>query len=127
MVVWFVVIARARRARRSPQRPGDPEGALADATRVELLRRPPAIAFFALGAVVLAVTGAEALYADMGHFGRAPISRAWFFLVFPALILNYLGQGSLILDDPGAIENPFFLLCPTGPGCRWSSSPPSRR
>ncbi|MEK6230131.1 MAG: potassium transporter Kup, partial [Actinomycetota bacterium] len=69
-------------------------------------------AFLALGSVVLAVTGAEALYADMGHFGRPPIRRAWFFLVFPALTLNYMGQGSLILDSPKAIENPFFLLMP---------------
>jgi KUP system potassium uptake protein len=67
-------------------------------------------AFFSLAAVVLAVTGAEALYADMGHFGRGPITRAWLFLVFPACILNYLGQGALILSDPSAISNPFFLL-----------------
>jgi len=68
-------------------------------------------AFFSLAAVVLAVTGAEALYADMGHFGRAPITRAWIFLVFPACILNYMGQGALILSDPAkAISNPFFLL-----------------
>ncbi len=70
------------------------------------------IAFIALGSVVLAVTGAEALYADMGHFGRAPIRRAWFALVFPALTLNYLGQGALILRTPTAIDNPFFLLVP---------------
>ncbi len=70
------------------------------------------VAFLALGAVVLAVTGAEALYADMGHFGRPSITRAWFFLVFPALTLNYLGQGALILDSPEAIRNPFFLLMP---------------
>ena len=70
-------------------------------------------AFFALAAVVLAVTGAEALYADMGHFGRGPITRSWLFLVFPAVILNYLGQGALILGDPvHAISNPFFLLVP---------------
>jgi KUP system potassium uptake protein len=61
---------------------------------------------------VLAVTGAEALYADMGHFGRPAIKRAWFWLVFPALTLNYLGQGALILGSPAAIENPFFLLIP---------------
>ena len=68
-------------------------------------------AFFSLAAVVLAVTGAEALYADMGHFGRAPITRAWIFLVFPACILNYLGQGALVLSHPAtAISNPFFLL-----------------
>jgi KUP system potassium uptake protein len=69
-------------------------------------------AFLALGGVVLAVTGAEALYADMGHFGRAPIRRAWFFAVFPALTLNYLGQGALLVDDAGAAGNPFFLLIP---------------
>jgi KUP system potassium uptake protein len=70
------------------------------------------IAFFSLAAVVLAVTGAEALYADMGHFGRAPITRVWLILVFPACILSYLGQGALVLDDPGAIRSPFFLLVP---------------
>ena len=65
-----------------------------------------------LGAVFLAVTGAEALYADLGHFGRAPIQLAWFVLVFPALALNYLGQGALVLANPAAIKNPFFLLYP---------------
>ena len=68
--------------------------------------------FVALGAVVLAVTGTEALYADMGHFGSAPIRRAWLFFVMPALVLNYFGQGALILDDPAAIKNPFYLLAP---------------
>jgi KUP system potassium uptake protein len=70
------------------------------------------IAFVAMGAIVLAVTGAEALYADMGHFGRQPILRAWFFVVFPALVLNYLGQAALILHQPSAAANPFFLLVP---------------
>jgi KUP system potassium uptake protein len=70
------------------------------------------IAFFALAAVVLAVTGAEALYADMGHFGRPPITRAWLLLVFPACILSYMGQGALILDDTSNISSPFFLLVP---------------
>ena len=69
-------------------------------------------AFFSLTAVVLAVTGAEALYADMGHFGRAPITRVWLFLVFPACILSYMGQGALVLDDPSSITSPFFLLVP---------------
>jgi len=70
-------------------------------------------AFFSLAAVVLAVTGAEALYADLGHFGRAPISRAWFWIVFPACILSYMGQGALILAHPTtAISSPFFLLVP---------------
>ncbi|HEX8787204.1 MAG TPA: potassium transporter Kup [Telluria sp.] len=66
------------------------------------------IAFLALGAVVLAFTGAEALYADMGHFGKHPIRVAWFMIVFPALALNYLGQGALLITHPDAIENPFF-------------------
>ncbi|MBS1214446.1 MAG: trkD, partial [Proteobacteria bacterium] len=70
-------------------------------------------AFLALGAVVLAITGAEALYADMGHFGRNPIRVSWFVLVFPALIVNYLGQGALILRNPEAIQNPFYLLVPS--------------
>jgi KUP system potassium uptake protein len=68
--------------------------------------------FVVLGAVLLAFTGAEALYADMGHFGTAPIRIAWFGLVFPALVLNYLGQGALLIADPKALENPFFLLAP---------------
>lgn len=70
------------------------------------------IGFLALGSVVLAVTGAEALYADMGHFGTKPIRLAWFILVFPALILNYFGQGALLLSNPAAVRNPFFLLAP---------------
>ncbi len=68
--------------------------------------------FLALGAVVLAVTGAEALYADMGHFGKNPIRLAWLGLVFPALILNYFGQGALLLSDPSAVEHPFFHMVP---------------
>lgn len=68
--------------------------------------------FMALGAVVLALTGAEALYADMGHFGRPPITRAWFWFVLPALVLNYFGQGALLIHDPNAVRNPFYLLVP---------------
>lgn len=68
------------------------------------------IAFVTLGAVFLAVTGAEALYADLGHFGRQPIQLAWIWFIFPALVLNYLGQGALVLKDPSAIDNPFFKL-----------------
>jgi len=68
--------------------------------------------FLALGAVVLAVTGAEALYADMGHFGRKPIQLSWLLFVMPALLLNYLGQGALILRNPEAVQNPFYLLAP---------------
>jgi KUP system potassium uptake protein len=70
------------------------------------------VAFLALASVVLAVTGAEALYADMGHFGRPPIRRAWFALVLPALVLNYMGQGVLLLKEPDAAESPFYRLVP---------------
>ena len=79
---------------------------------VEFLFDNGGVAFLALGSVVLAVTGAEALYADMGHFGRPPIRRAWFALVLPALLLNYMGQGALLLSDPGASDSPFFRLVP---------------
>src|SRR6266568_1932614 len=74
--------------------------------------RSPGLMFLVLGAVFLAITGAEALYADMGHFGPAPIRLAWFGLVFPALMINYIGQGALVLRDPTAIKNPFYLLAP---------------
>ncbi|GBQ66497.1 potassium transporter Kup system [Ameyamaea chiangmaiensis NBRC 103196] len=76
------------------------------------------LSFLALGSVVLSVTGAEALYADMGHFGRQPIRYAWLFLVLPCLVLNYLGQGALIISHPAALSNPFFLLGP-----RWIQFP----
>lgn len=68
--------------------------------------------FWALGSVFLAVTGCEALYADMGHFGRAPIKLGWNWVVFPALVINYLGQGALLIQNPAAVENPFYLLAP---------------
>ena len=79
---------------------------------IEYFIANPTLGFFSLGAVVLALTGAEALYADMGHFGREPIKMAWIYLVFPALLLNYYGQGALLLVDSHAIENPFYLLAP---------------
>lgn len=79
---------------------------------IDFFQTSPWIAFVALGAVVLAVTGAEALYADMGHFGRFPIRLAWFGFVLPALILNYFGQGALILQHPDTVKNPFYLLAP---------------
>lgn len=72
----------------------------------------PLAAFFIMGAVVLTITGGEALYADMGHFGRNPIQLGWFFVALPCLVLNYAGQGALLLRDPAAIESPFFLLVP---------------
>ena len=72
----------------------------------------PGITFIILGAVVLCVTGGEALYADMGHFGKKPIRLAWFAIVMPALTLNYFGQGALLLDNPAAVKNPFFMMAP---------------
>ena len=73
----------------------------------------PAVAFVALGSVVLCVTGAEALYADMGHFGKRPIRIAWFGMAMPALVINYFGQGAMLLVDPGKVANPFFEMAPT--------------
>ena len=110
MVLWFLVLAVAG-AVTVVQFPAVLQGLLPTYAIAFAISRP-FIAFVAMGAVVLVITGAEALYADMGHFGRSPIRRAWFFLVFPALTLNYLGQAALILHDPGAKANPFFLLFP---------------
>ena len=83
-----------------------------------LVHAGPGIAFAVLGAAFLALTGAEAMYADMGHFGRLPIQLGWFAIVLPALMLNYFGQGGLLLADPHAVENPFYLLAP-----RWAHYP----
>jgi KUP system potassium uptake protein len=87
-------------------------GALSPAPGVKFLWAHGSMGFVVLGSVFLAVTGAEALYADMGHFGRRPIQAAWLFVVLPALVINYLGQGALILHDPATVENPFYLLAP---------------
>jgi KUP system potassium uptake protein len=111
MAVWFGVLAVVG-VSEIAKHPGVIRG-LSPLYGAEFFFDHGAVAFIALAAVVLAVTGAEALYADMGHFGRAPIRRAWFLLVFPALTLNYLAQGSLILRSPKAVENPFFLLVPS--------------
>ncbi len=111
MVLWFSVIAILG-IHGIAEHPSVLR-ALSPSYAVSFAAEEPVSAFFALAAVVLAVTGAEALYADMGHFGRPAITRAWLTLVFPACILSYLGQGALILGDPaGAIANPFFLLAP---------------
>ncbi|SEI00666.1 MULTISPECIES: potassium transporter Kup [unclassified Leifsonia] len=110
MVLWFTVLAVAGLVV-VVQSPAVLLG-LSPSYAVVFMIAHPGISFIALGAVVLVITGAEALYADMGHFGRSPIRRAWFFLVFPALTLNYLGQAALILRDPAARANPFFLLIP---------------
>ena len=110
MIVWFAVLAAAGIG----QLASDPAmlKALSPTYAIDFFTAHPKVTFISLGAIVLTITGAEALYADMGHFGRKPISRAWFFVVFPALTINYLGQGSLILEDASNISNPFFLLFP---------------
>ncbi len=110
MALWFTVLAAAG-INGICKNPAILR-ALSPTYAVAFIAEHGAIAFIALGAVVLAVTGAEALYADMGHFGRPPITRAWFLVVFPALTLNYLGQGAVILRTPSAAENPFFLIVP---------------
>ncbi|PRY48999.1 KUP system potassium uptake protein [Geodermatophilus tzadiensis] len=111
MFLWFAALAAAGLAEVVAQ-PGILRG-LSPSYAVRFAAGRPAVALVAMGAVVLAVTGAEALYADLGQFGRRPIRRAWFLLVFPALTLNYLGQAALVARDPTAREDPFFLLLPS--------------
>ena len=107
------LVRRHRRDRRARhRRPSRILNALSPTYALSFLVGHFPIAFFSLAAVVLAVTGAEALYADMGHFGRSPITRVWLILVFPACILSYLGQAALVLSHPGSIRSPFFLLVP---------------
>ena len=116
MALWFVVLA----ALGVIQIAHHPEVMLAVSPQyaIALCVTHKGLAFVALGAVVLCVTGAEALYADMGHFGPKPIRISWLFVVLPSLVLNYFGQGALMLSDPGAAENPFFLMAPA-----WSRLP----
>ncbi|MFJ1570329.1 potassium transporter Kup [Pseudomonas sp. NPDC088322] len=111
MVLWFAVLALLglHGIVQSPE----VIKALNPAWAVNFFVVHPGMGVAILGAVVLALTGAEALYADMGHFGRKPIARAWFILVLPALVLNYFGQGALLLQDPEAARNPFYLLAPS--------------
>jgi KUP system potassium uptake protein len=110
MVVWFVAIALPGLTHIA----GDPGilRAISPSYGASFLVHHGKIGLVTLGAVFLAVTGAEALYADLGHFGRRPIQTAWMILVLPSLALNYLGQGALVLSDPKALENPFFLMYP---------------
>jgi KUP system potassium uptake protein len=108
--LWFAVLALLGLAQ-IVQNPAV-LAAMSPAPALAFVAAHPLSAFIALGAVVLAVTGGEALYADMGHFGAKPIRFAWLFIVLPALVLNYFGQGALLLANPAAIENPFFLLAP---------------
>lgn len=110
MCIWFMVIAVAA----LPQIARHPQVLLAlnPLHAVSFMFHHGIIGFITLGAVFLAVTGAEALYADLGHFGKRPIQTAWLIIVLPSLALNYLGQGALLIADPKAIENPFFLMFP---------------
>jgi KUP system potassium uptake protein len=110
MVVWFLVIAACGISGIAAH----PQilAALSPSYALGFLVGNFGTAFFALAAVVLVITGAEALYADLGHFGRRPITAAWLMLVFPALILNYMGQGAILLDHPGGATGTFFLLVP---------------
>ncbi len=112
MALWFIAIAAAglHNIVRNPQvlLALDPRFAWT------FIVEQPQLAFVAAGAVFLCMTGAEALYADMGHFGPRPIRVGWFLIVLPALVLNYFGQGALVLLDPQAIRNPFYLLAPEG-------------
>jgi KUP system potassium uptake protein len=110
MCVWFVAIALLglRYIVREPQ----VLAALNPAHAIHFFHTHGRGAFIALGGVVLAVTGTEALYADMGHFGKTPIRVAWLYFVLPALLLNYFGQGALLLSDPSAVSSPFYLLVP---------------
>ena len=110
MVVWFVVIA-ALGAANIWMAPAILK-AINPAEAARFLIADPRISFVVIGAVFLALTGGEALYADMGHVGAAAIRRAWFGLVLPALLLNYFGQGALVLADPAAADNPFYKLAP---------------
>ncbi|RTF37810.1 low affinity potassium transporter Kup [Serratia marcescens] len=110
MLLWFIVLAvlGARSIISNPEvlQALNPKWAL------NFFMEYKKVSFFALGAVVLSITGVEALYADMGHFGKFPIRLAWFTVVLPSLVLNYFGQGALLLKNPEAIRNPFFLLAP---------------
>ncbi|QBF29088.1 potassium transporter Kup [Pseudomonas tructae] len=110
MVLWFSVLG-ALGIYGIVQRP-EVLLAMNPAWAVNFFIVHPGMGVAILGAVVLALTGAEALYADMGHFGRKPIARAWILLVLPGLVLNYFGQGALILGNPEAVRNPFYLLAP---------------
>lgn len=111
MTVWFAVLA----ALGVIQIAGEPGvlAALSPLSAVGFGADQPRLAFLALGAIFLVVTGSEALYADMGHFGKGPIQLGWFTLVFPALVLNYFGQGALLISDPAAVDNPFYRMAPS--------------
>lgn len=110
MIVWFTVLA-VLGGYHVLQDPGVVT-AMNPAHGIRLIGDEPRQAFLALGSIFLVVTGAEALYADMGHFGKRPIRLGWYIVVFPALLLNYFGQGAMLIADPSAIDNPFFRMPP---------------
>lgn len=110
MLVWFAVLA-ALGVHQIALAPEVLAG-LNPVHAVRLAAAEPGLTFLALGAIFLVVTGAEALYADMGHFGRGPIRAGWFTIVFPALLANYFGQGALLLGSPEAVDNPFYRMAP---------------
>jgi KUP system potassium uptake protein len=110
MVIWFVVIGGLGIGNIAAQ--PSVLTALNPLHAVRFFAEDGWLGFLTLGAVFLAVTGAEALYADMGHFGKRPIRLAWLLLVFPALVLNYFGQGALVLNQPAAMQHPFFHMAP---------------
>ncbi|MFC1545276.1 potassium transporter Kup [Gemmatimonadota bacterium] len=116
MVIWFATLAVTGIG--SILRYPSVLQALLPSEAVDFFIRNRALSFLVLGSVFLVVTGGEALYADMGHFGKRPIRLAWFLLVLPCLMLNYLGQGALVIHDPGALSAPFFLLAPS-----WAAYP----
>jgi KUP system potassium uptake protein len=112
ILVWFVIIG-VLGARQVVAHPGVLQS-LSPSWGIRFIADHGVAAFLTLGGVVLAVTGAEALYADRGHFGASPIRRTWFGVVFPAVLLSYMGQGALVLHHPETITNPFYLLVPSG-------------
>ena len=114
MLLWFIAIG-ALGIGGIMRTPAILEAVSPHYALIFLVHAGPGIGFAVLGAAFLAVTGAEAMYADMGHFGRLPVRLGWFTVALPALVLNYFGQGALLLSDPGAIKNPFYWLVP-----RWA-------
>lgn len=116
MMLWFAVLVMLG----APHIVHNPEilKAVSPTYALDFVGQRPFIAFVAMGGVVLTITGAEALYADMGHFGARPIRLSWYVVVFPALAINYLGQGAMILDDPSTVANPFFRMAPS-----WATLP----
>ena len=117
-ILWFLALARSGNPSNRP-RAGSAGARSIRSRRFKFFSSNGGTGFVVLGAVFLAVTGGEALYADIGHFGTAPIRLTWFAVVLPALILNYFGQGALLLVEPDAAVNPFFGWRLPGRSIRW--------